>query len=127
MGLTEAWGNEKGKNSLRKINMTTEQKKISFEGLPPLPPRERVEDLAWVQKWAERGGYNPELNARTHSASEWSIDLDRAAEMASEHGLDDSQWNGLIEHFRERNKSVWGAYSDTDWTRHDAAFSESDN
>lgn len=72
--------------------------------------------MEWLTEAVARSGNDLAYNARTCSASEWSIDLDTAWEMAAEHGLDDAQWSELIELFRERDKAVWGIYSNTNWT-----------
>lgn len=84
--------------------------------LPALPPRKLLEDMEWLTAAVAKSGNDLAYNARTCSASEWSIDLDSAAEMAAAHQLDDAQWSQLVELFRERNKAVWGNYSNTNWT-----------
>jgi hypothetical protein len=78
-----------------------------------LPGRAVVGDLDWVIRAAARHGHDVAENARALPAAEWSIDLNRADEMRAAQGLDEAAVLRLIERFRERNRAVWGPYSDT--------------
>lgn len=93
--------------------MTANEDATSIGLTVELPARSNPQaNLEWVFGFMPSLGYSAEVAARGYASDEWHMDYLNIVELANRLGMSDDDFGILVKRIQDRNRSIWGAYSD---------------